>query len=81
MPVGDHHVWYGEVQRADICAQIREPMLYYKRSFRSVGDETFLQAFEERTLPFEDWTHEAHFRMAWNYIREYGIDEAVTRIR
>ena len=51
------------------------------RSFRSVGDETFIQAFEDTSLPFEDWTHEAHIRMAWNYIREKGKEEAIPYIK
>ena len=46
------------------------------RSFRSVGDEIFIQSFEEAALPFEDWTHEAHLRMAWTYIKEHGREGA-----
>ena len=55
-------------------------MIYF-RSFRSVGDEAFIQAFEDTTLPFEDWTHEAHLRMAWNYIREHGKEAATPLIK
>ena len=56
--------------------------LYFNfRSFRSIGDETFLRAFEDTTLPFEDWTHEAHMRMAWNYLREFDIDKAESLIK
>ena len=56
-------------------------MICFNRSFRSIGDETFLQAFEDTTLPFEDWTHEAHLRMAWNYLREHGKDQAIPLIK
>ena len=56
-------------------------LLFYHRSFRSVGDEIFIQAFEDATLPFEDWTHEAHLRMAWNYITEHGKEGAIPHIR
>lgn len=56
-------------------------MLFFCRSFRSIGDEAFIQAFEDTTLPFEDWTHEAHMRMAWNYIREKGKTEAIPIIK
>ena len=28
------------------------------RTYRSVGDETFMKAFETATLAYEDWTHE-----------------------
>ena len=53
----------------------------FVRSFRSVGDQLFLQAFESATLPFEDWNHEAHLRMAWNYIKEYGPEGAAPYIK
>ena len=28
------------------------------RSYRSVGDESFMQSFETAALAYEDWTHE-----------------------
>ena len=56
-------------------------VFHFFRSFRSVGDEIFIQSFEDATLPFENWTHEAHLRMAWNYIRDYGRDPAMPMIR
>lgn len=31
-------------------------------------DEDFLDAFETGTLPRAQWTHAAHFRMAWLYL-------------
>lgn len=40
-----------------------------------------MKAFEDVTLPFEEWTHEAHLRMAWNYITEYESDRAASLIR
>ena len=46
-----------------------------------MSDEAFLQAFEDTTLPFKDWTHEAHVRMAWNYLREHGKDAATPLIK
>ncbi|XP_048760910.1 uncharacterized protein LOC125670041 [Ostrea edulis] len=79
--VGDHHVWYGSVVNARTNETEDNPLLYYTRSFRSVGDEIFIQAFEDATLPFEDWTHEAHLRMAWNYITEHGREGAIPHIR
>lgn len=51
------------------------------RSFRTVGDEMFMEAFENRTLPFEQWTHKAHLRMAWNYIKDYGPENAIRKIK
>lgn len=46
-----------------------------------MGDQVFLQAFENATLPFTDWTHEAHLRMAWNYIKDYGPEGATPYIK
>ncbi|XP_070581199.1 uncharacterized protein [Ptychodera flava] len=77
--VGDHHVWYGEVLKT---TELRdEPLLYFARTYRSVGDEVFMTAFEDTTLLFEDWTHAAHLRMAWNYIKEYGREKATPLIK
>ncbi|XP_069123115.1 uncharacterized protein [Argopecten irradians] len=78
--VGDHHVWFGDVCSAVLNHNTPDPLLYFIRSFRSVGDEIFLKAFEDATLPYEDWTHEAHLRMAWNYITELGKDGATPHI-
>ncbi|KAI0213230.1 hypothetical protein LSAT2_001780 [Lamellibrachia satsuma] len=78
--VGDHSVWYGKVLHAYTNGTVMEPLLYYAKSFRSVGEELFMQAFEDTTLLFKDWTHEAHIRMAWNYIKENGKDKATPLI-
>ncbi|XP_021380172.1 uncharacterized protein LOC110467376 isoform X1 [Mizuhopecten yessoensis] len=78
--VGDHHVWYGDVYNGVLNDSTPDPLLYFIRSFRSVGDEIFIKAFEDATLPYEDWTHEAHLRMAWNYITELGKDGATPHI-
>ena len=40
-----------------------------------------MSAFESQTLPFEDWTHEAHIRMAWNYLRQHPLPEAERLIK
>ncbi|XP_046553751.1 uncharacterized protein LOC124263211 [Haliotis rubra] len=79
--VGDHHVWYGTVHGTSISESQMDPLLYFTKSFRSISDEVFIKAFEDATLPFEDWTHEAHLRMAWNYLREYGHDGATPYIK
>ncbi|KAK7113525.1 uncharacterized protein [Littorina saxatilis] len=79
--VGDHTVWYGYVNGVSLSEAVQEPLLYFYRSFRSVGDQLFLQAFEDATLPFEDWNHEAHLRMAWNYIKDYGEEAAQPYIK
>lgn len=51
------------------------------RSYRSVGDELFIKAFEDTTLAFEEWDHQAHLQMAWNYIKEYGKEKATPMIK
>lgn len=50
-------------------ASTSSPLLYYQRSYRSIGDEVFMKAFEDASLSFQQWTHRAHLRMAWNYLR------------
>jgi len=78
--VGDHNVWYGLVEDCS-NKQYAEPLIYFARSYRSVSDELLMRAFESRELPFEEWTHNAHLRMAWNYIQEHGLDEAIPMIK
>jgi len=46
-----------------------------------MDDQAFLKAFEDGTLAPNQFTHEAHIRMAWLYLRAYGWDEGVTHIR
>ena len=45
------------------------------------SDEAFLQAFEERTLPFAQWTHRAHVKVALTYLRRGTFQEALERMR
>jgi hypothetical protein len=45
------------------------------------GDTTFLRAFEECTLPFEEWHHRAHLKVAYLYLRMFPFDEALVRAR
>ncbi|XP_014666403.1 PREDICTED: uncharacterized protein C1071.11-like isoform X2 [Priapulus caudatus] len=78
--VGDHYLWLGNVAHAWHYKDA-EPLLYWRRKYRSLGDETFIKAFEERTLPYEWWNHEAHLRMAWNYILEYGKEDAIPLVK
>jgi hypothetical protein len=39
-------------------------------------DAELWHAFHARTLPAQDWTHEAHLRIAYMYMRRCEIDEA-----
>jgi hypothetical protein len=46
-------------------------------------DAEFLAAFENCTLPRSEWTHAAHLRMAYLYLRRSDdtYDGALTRVR
>jgi hypothetical protein len=44
-------------------------------------DQTLLEQFQTCALPFELWTHRAHVRVAYLYLRLYAFDEALTRMR
>lgn len=44
-------------------------------------DSAFIAAFEDRTLPFSEWCHPAHIRMAWIYLSRLGFDGALARAR
>lgn len=41
----------------------------------------FKAAFENCSLPAKLFTHEAHLRLAWLYLKEGGVDFAVNTIR
>jgi hypothetical protein len=43
--------------------------------------ENLVQAFEERTLPFTSWTHEAHITIAYWYLTQFDLPTATGRIR
>ncbi|MEP7286472.1 MAG: hypothetical protein ABI947_11955 [Chloroflexota bacterium] len=43
-----------------------------------MNDSEFLTAFEQATLPH--FPHQAHVRMAWLYLRAYGLDEGILKI-
>jgi hypothetical protein len=44
-------------------------------------DRVLVQRFEDRTLPLEQWTHRAHVKVAFTYLREHSFDEALQRMR
>nr|WP_298995314.1 hypothetical protein [uncultured Allomuricauda sp.] len=43
-------------------------------------DSEFEKQFEAGLLPPELFTHEAHIRLAWIHITQYGIDQAISNI-
>jgi hypothetical protein len=44
-------------------------------------DDEHLRAFEDLTLPFEQWTHRAHVKVAYVYLSGHSFDEALARMR
>jgi hypothetical protein len=46
-----------------------------------VTDDEFLQAFEGCTLPKPAWTHQAHVRMAWLYLRQGSFEQVLPLVR
>jgi hypothetical protein len=43
--------------------------------------ENLVRGFEERTLPFSQWTHEAHITVAVWYLYYFPLDVATEKIR
>ena len=44
-------------------------------------DDEHLRAFEDLTLPFRQWTHHAHVKVAYMYLRRHPFAEALRRMR
>jgi len=44
-------------------------------------DALFLDAFENCTLPFAEWRHRAHIRVAYLYLCELPFDQALDKVR
>jgi flavin reductase (DIM6/NTAB) family NADH-FMN oxidoreductase RutF len=87
--VGSHALWLAAVDRTHYNferspkaqAIVQPPLIYYMKAYHTVGDEMFMNAFENLSLPFDQWTHRAHLRMAYNYILRFGRDRAISFIR
>lgn len=44
-------------------------------------DQIFLRQFQSCTLPFEQWTHRSHVKVAYLYASLYSFDEALEKMR
>ena len=44
-------------------------------------DDELLSAFESCSLPFAEWTHGAHVRVAYTYLRRLPFDVALLKLR
>src|SRR5687768_725150 len=48
---------------------------------RDSSDNVFLRAFEDCTLPFAEWRHRAHLKVAYLYLRELPFGDALAKAR
>jgi hypothetical protein len=46
-----------------------------------MDDAELLRQFESRTLPFDQWTHRSHVKLACLYLRRHPFPEALRRVR
>jgi hypothetical protein len=46
-----------------------------------MSDAEFLHQFEAMTLPLAEWTHRAHVKIAYLYLRDHSFHEALCRMR
>jgi hypothetical protein len=44
------------------------------------ADDIFLQQFENQTLPFAQWTHRAHVKVAYLYLTRLDFDTAAQKV-
>ena len=44
-------------------------------------DDKFLSRFEDCSLPFDQWNHRAHVKVAFLYLRNNSIDRAIEKMR
>ena len=44
-------------------------------------DDQFVARFEATEIPLTEWTHLAHLRIAYTYLRRHGLDGAIERFR
>ncbi len=44
-------------------------------------DDELRQQFENLSLPYDQWTHRAHVRIAFIYLNAHPFDEALRRVR
>ncbi len=47
---------------------------------KELTDQEFLEAFENCSLSEELFTHEAHLRLGWLYIQQFGLHKSVMMV-
>ena len=46
-----------------------------------MNDKELIDQFERCNLPFDQWTHRAHVKVAYLYLSNHSFDEAVDKMR
>ncbi len=46
-----------------------------------IPDDELWERFHAATLPAAEWTHHAHLRVAWMYLRRHALDDAHVLMR
>ena len=46
-----------------------------------MDDAAFLKQFEDLSLPFSQWTHRAHVKVAFLYLSAHSFNDALARMR
>ncbi|TQV88468.1 hypothetical protein [Aliikangiella coralliicola] len=46
----------------------------------SLSDQQFLYEFESKTLAPSEFGHFGHLRIAWLYLRQFSLEEAISKI-
>src|SRR5437868_4847216 len=52
-----------------------------ERGRPAMTDDEHLRCFADLTLPFAEWTHRAHVKVAFTYLRRHPFNEALDRMR
>ena len=60
--------WFADYRRIRVAAK------------KDVNDTDFLSAFEDCSLPFEQWSHRAHVRVAYMYATQHELCSATDRM-
>jgi|TARA_R110001592_G_scaffold363345_1_gene684639 hypothetical protein len=60
---------------------IKQPSEQATGSNQTMDDRQFLNAFEHSTLPFDEWTHRAHLRVAYLYASQFDLPTATDKMR
>ncbi|MDE1462460.1 hypothetical protein [Spartinivicinus poritis] len=45
----------------------------------SLSDQDFIEQFEQLTLPAEYFNHVGHLRLAWLYLQQYELTDAINK--